>query len=226
MFDGILLINKPSGPTSHDVVNIVRRKFKTKKVGHLGTLDPLATGLLIVAIGKATKTAQTIVKDVKEYEFKLKLGISTETDDLAGKTVFEKELPSNCIDKLKSILPKFIGSINQIPPNYSAIKKNGKKLYELARQGIEVKPDPRPVEIFNIDILEINLPSISMRMSCSSGTYVRSVCRDIGLDLGCGGVANDINRTKIGEYILSNAITLDKILSLDFNDLHTYLQTT
>ncbi|MBT3181974.1 MAG: tRNA pseudouridine(55) synthase TruB [Deltaproteobacteria bacterium] len=209
--DGVLIIDKPSGMTSHDVVQRVKDLIGAKKVGHLGTLDPAATGVLPLVINGATKHAARLAGVEKIYEFTLKLGVSTETDDDTGKLRQEFKVPADAADKLKEILPQFEGRIMQKPPAFSAVKIRGKRAYKLARRGEAVDPDKRPVHVDNISILDTYIPDIKMKLECKSGTYVRSICRDIGEMMGCGGHASGIRRLRSGSYTIDNAVSLDEI---------------
>jgi len=213
--NGIIIIDKPAGMTSHDVVAIVRRISGVKKVGHMGTLDPAATGVLPLALGKATKSASKISIKDKTYEFTLRLGAATSTDDDEGEVIFEGAIPVDLAERLKSLLPKYVGDIMQRPPKYSAIKVDGRRAYELARKGIDFELEKRPVRVDSLEILEFfaseTETEVRMRMACGSGTYVRSICRDLGEDLGCGGHARDICRTMHGHYSISEALSLSEL---------------
>jgi len=209
--DGVLIVDKPKGLTSHDVVQKVKELIGAKKVGHLGTLDPAATGVLPLVIDGATKHAARLAGVEKVYEFTLNLGVSTETDDDSGKLRQEFSVPADAVDKLKEVLPQFKGQIMQKPPAFSAVKIRGKRAYKLARRGAAVDPDKRPVQVDNLYILGGYSPNIKMKLECKSGTYVRSLCRDIGEALGCGGHASEIRRLKSGTYIIDKAVSLDEI---------------
>jgi tRNA pseudouridine55 synthase len=223
--DGILLINKPAGMTSHDVVMKVRRFLHTKKVGHCGTLDPDATGVLVVCVNKATKAIQFITANEKEYIAVLSLGKSTDTYDASGKILEEKEF--NGISHLEETVSSFIGKQLQIPPIYSAIKVNGKKLYEYARENKEVEIKPREVEIKELEILKVENNEITMRVLCSKGTYIRSLCFDLAKQLGYPGHMKSLIRSQSGDFKLENCYSLEDIemgnyemISIDeaFND--------
>jgi len=209
--DGILIIDKPAGPTSHDVVSIVKRLTGAKKVGHLGTLDPEASGVLPLAINDATKSAGLLAGTEKVYECTLVLGKTTETDDDVGATLSERVVPADAVERLSGVLQGFTGSIMQRPPKYSAVKVRGRRAYELARKKVEFEIDPRPVRVDSIEVLKVALPEVRIRVACNSGTYVRSLCRDIGEALGCGGCARDIRRLKSGPYIIDKAIHLEEL---------------
>lgn len=217
--DGIININKPLGITSFDVVRIIKKTAKTKKVGHTGTLDPEASGVLPVCIGKGTKIVDFIMNNTKEYEAVLKLGITTDTYDSTGKTVNLTEVNLSNNDII-AVISKFIGNIKQIPPMYSAIKIKGQKLYELARQGIVIDRKPREITISSIDILSIEIPYVSMRIKCSKGTYIRSLCNDIGNELGCGGIMWALKRTATGIFTINNSVQLT---DLDENNICNYI---
>ncbi|MFC1613420.1 tRNA pseudouridine(55) synthase TruB [Patescibacteria group bacterium] len=210
----LLLIDKPKGITSHDVVDELRKITGIKKIGHAGTLDPMAEGLLVVGIGReSTKKLGSIAKDTKKiYEAKLFLGKETDTYDADGKIVSEIEnfLPPS-ITVIEKFLNKFKGAISQLPPKFSAIKIKGKKAYELARKGEEVKLEPRKITIYNIKILKYCFPILSIEIECSSGTYIRSLAYDIGKELGCGAHLSGLRRTVIGEFNLKNAVNLEKL---------------
>ncbi|MEG1255180.1 tRNA pseudouridine(55) synthase TruB [Clostridium sp.] len=204
---GVLNINKPLGITSFDVVRKVKRLSKGKKVGHGGTLDPEASGVLPVCIGRATKAIEFIMEDTKEYIAKVKLGVVTDTYDREGKVLRENEV-SVTNDEIIKVIEKFVGNIDQVPPMYSALKQNGKKLYELAREGKEVYREPRKITIYSIDILTIESPIVEIKVSCSKGTYIRSLCYDIGEELGCGGMMWGLERTSTGPFSISGSVNL------------------
>lgn len=205
--DGILNIYKEAGWTSHDVVAKLRGILKTRKIGHTGTLDPDAVGVLPVCIGRATKACDMLTDKSKVYEAVLRLGITTDTEDMSGKVLSENAVLVTA-EEVKEAVQSFLGDYDQIPPMYSAIKVQGKKLYELAREGKVIERKPRPVTIYQLDILEIDLPKVRLRISCSKGTYIRSLCRDIGEKLGCGGCMEQLIRTRVGEFTLEQSITL------------------
>lgn len=209
--DGILIIDKPAGPTSHDVVQIVKRITGARKVGHLGTLDPAATGVLPLAIDGATKFASSLSGREKTYEFTLCLGVVTDTDDNAGRVLATAPLCDDIMGRLEAALPHFIGRIMQRPPAYSAKKVEGRRAYELARRGMEVPVEPKAVIIKNLYITSICTPNVNMMLECETGTYVRALCRDIGEYLGCGAHAAGIRRLRSGPYIIDEAVTLDEL---------------
>jgi tRNA pseudouridine55 synthase len=212
MEGGFILINKPAGITSHDVADKLREITGVKKIGHSGTLDPFATGLLILGIGrKFTKKLSIFQKKDKEYVATLRLGAESDTFDREGKIVEKKveEIPER--KEIEEVLKSFVGEIEQIPPVFSAKKIKGKKLYELARKGIKVEPKPQKVKIYEISILEYKFPYLKIKVKCSSGTYIRSLANDIGKKLGCGAYVEELIRTKIGEFSLENAVELSKL---------------
>lgn len=207
---GILNVYKPKGMTSHDVVSFVRRQLKMKRIGHTGTLDPLATGVLPVLVGNATKLSDLIMADEKKYKARVTLGITTDTDDSTGEIIERKDV-SVTEEKLKETVKKFVGEIAQIPPMYSAIKVDGQKLYRLARQGIEIERKPRDITIYSIDISNFDGISFDMDVHCSKGTYIRALCRDIGDALGTGAVMSELERTMSGVFTKENAYSFEQI---------------
>lgn len=213
--DGVIVINKPIGRTSHDMVGFCRRLFDIKKVGHTGTLDPDASGVLPVCIGKATKAADMLTASDKTYRTQLVLGMTTDTQDASGEILTEQ--PVNVSQKdIEEAVMSFVGEIEQIPPMFSAIKKDGKKLYELARAGITIEREKRKVRIFDIKICEIDMDkqAVTLEISCSKGTYIRTLCEDIGLKLGCGAYMNTLVRTKSADFTLSDSYTQDELLKM------------
>lgn len=206
---GILLVDKPEGISSHDVVNRIRRRFQTKRVGHAGTLDPLATGALVVAVGPATRFLQYLSLEPKEYVGTVTFGVTTSTLDREGEILQELPVPPNLSQILADSLAGFTGLIEQIPPMYSAIKKDGKPLYELARQGKTVERRPRRVHIDTLEVLKLESPEAEMRVVCSGGTYVRTLADDIGKAVGCGAYLSSLRRTRVGRFNLENAVSLD-----------------
>jgi len=219
MEGGFILINKPKGITSHDVVDKLREITKMKKIGHAGTLDPLAEGLLILGIGKKfTKKLSIFQNKDKEYIACLKLGVASDTFDKEGKITEKKirKIPQR--KEVKKILKTFLGEIFQIPPIFSAKKIKGKKLYELARKGIRIKPKPEKVKIYEISILKYKFPYLKIKLTCSSGTYIRSLANDIGKKLKCGALVEKLVRTKIDKFSIKNAITLSKLNSQNWKD--------
>lgn len=209
--NGILVIDKPAGLTSHDVVNSVRKIALTRKVGHAGTLDPFATGVLVVGVGQGTKALTFLKEDDKEYEATLRLGVETDTLDRDGRIVKETPCPDITHGDMERILASFIGKQNQIPPRFAAIKKDGIPFYKLARKGLEFEVPPRGIEIFGITLLSIDMPQVSFRVRCSSGTYVRSLARDIGSKIGCGGYLESLRRLRSGRFGIEKAVSLEKL---------------
>lgn len=215
--NGILNVYKPTGITSFDVVRKIRKISNVKKVGHAGTLDPEASGVLLVCIGKATKAIDYIMGDFKIYDTELKLGVTTDTYDREGKILTESEVKvSN--DEIMQAINSFVGEIKQVPPMYSALKVNGKKLYELARAGIEIEREARSITIYSIDIMEVKLPYVKFRVKCSKGTYIRSLCYDIGQRLKCGGMMWNLQRTAIGGFQIEDSINIDNLNVENLNE--------
>lgn len=228
--DGVLLVNKPAGMTSHDVVNKVRKIFHTKKVGHCGTLDPDATGVLVLCIGKATKALQFLMSEEKEYLATLTLGSLTDTYDASGKVLEEKAFQG--VEHVDEVLKSFLGQQEQIPPMYSAIKVNGKKLYEYARSGETVEVAPRKITIHKIDLVEQKNENIIFKVQCSKGTYIRSLCVDIAKKLDYPGHMSYLVRTQSGKFRIEDCYSLEdiennnfKLLSLEeaFNHYEKYI---
>ena len=218
--NGILNIDKPQGITSHDVVDIVRKIFPGIKVGHTGTLDPIATGVLPICIGKATKLSDELLSENKVYKVKMLLGVETDTYDITGKIVFANTLNEDEI-YIKERIKRFIGKSSQIPPIYSAIKIKGKKAYEYARNGENVSLKHREIEIFNIDDIDVNLRKrqVSFVVSCTKGTYIRSLVHDIGIKLGCGATMIELKRLKTGDFDINDSIDLYEFLNLEYLDM-------
>ena len=211
---GFILINKPSGITSHDVVDYLRKITGIKKIGHSGTLDPLATGLLILGIGRgATKLLYKFLNEKKEYIAKIRLGAISTTYDREGEIVFKENVKIPTAEEVKKILKKFCGKIEQIPPYFSAKKIKGKKMYELARKGKEVELKPIRVEIHKISFLKYKWPFLEIKVNCSSGTYIRSLANDIGKELDCGGYIEELTRIRIGKFCLDEAVGLYELNS-------------
>lgn len=209
---GFILINKQPGPTSHDVVGKLRRITKIRRIGHAGTLDPFASGLLLIAVGReSTKKISQFVKLSKEYIADVFFGAETDTYDRDGKTTKKYECAEIDQEKVEEILKKFIGKQKQIPPMYSAKKVGGQKLYELARKNIEIEREPSDVEIYDLEILQYKWPILKLRIACSSGTYIRSLAFDIGRKLNCGAYLEELKRTKIGEYRVENSVQTDQL---------------
>lgn len=224
MTDGILLVHKPAGITSFDVVARIRRLYGTKKVGHTGTLDPMATGLLGVLIGRAVKASEFLTEKDKEYIAGLRLGLTTDTEDTTGKTLTESDdIPEK--EEVLSAARSFVGNIMQVPPLYSALKVNGQKLVDLARQGLTVEREARPITVYEIDI-DGDGKDYTMRVACSKGTYIRTLCADIGKKLGCGGAMSSLIRTKAGIFDLENAYTLDALEAMTPEERYAKLLPT
>lgn len=218
--NGVLNIFKNSGMSSFDVVRIVRKVACEKKVGHTGTLDPEAIGVLPVCLGKATKIIDYIMNDKKSYKVKFKLGVTTTTYDLEGEILSESDTSNITVEETLEAINKFKGTYNQVPPMYSALKKNGVRLYELARKGIEVEREGRPITIYDIKDIEINLPYISMEVTCSKGTYIRSLCYDIGEALKVGACMTDLRRTETSCFHERDSINIKDLTS---ENIHNYI---
>ncbi len=216
---GILIVDKPKGMTSHDVVALVRRHFRIKKVGHAGTLDPNATGVLVLLLGKATKLSETFLNQDKEYEAVMKLGEKTDSGDAEGKVIKVAEVRIT-EDELRKVIDDFRGEIEQVPPMFSAKKIDGKKLYKLARKGLEVKREPRKVWIKEIEVKNVSVPLVHFRVVCSKGTYIRQLADDIGDALGCGANLAELRRTRSGEFDLAKAVTFDVLSEMDREEFY------
>ena len=211
--NGIIIIDKPQEWTSNDVVSRLRRVFNTRRIGHGGTLDPMATGGLPVFVGRATRGVEFFEHAQKVYETTIRFGLTTDTEDITGKVLTENQV-SLTEDDLLAVLPKFRGDILQVPPMYSAIKVNGQKLYDLARKGREVERQPRGITIHELELLEFTGNEARLRVRCSKGTYIRTLCKDIGEALGCGGSMAALRRVEAGEYTLEGSIPLRQLLDL------------
>lgn len=210
--DGLLIVNKPKGYTSHDVVNVVRKQLNIKKVGHTGTLDPNATGVLPILIGKATKISKYLIEHNKTYIATVKLGEKTDTGDSEGQVVETKKIPEGLKkEDINKVLQSFLGKQKQLPPMYSAIKVNGKKLYEYAREGKELEIKPRDIEIYKIELLEYKNSKIKFEVECSKGTYIRTLCEDIAEKIETVGYMEELQRTKVNNFQIENSILLDNI---------------
>src|SRR6267142_1862936 len=212
--DGAILIDKPAGPTSHDVVDAIRRHFGIKKVGHCGTLDPNATGLLIIVLGRGTKLSEKLMSDDKVYEGTIKFGETTNSYDTDGELVASLPVPPMTLDELNEATATFIGDQMQMPPMVSAIKKDGVPLYKLARKGIEVEREPRLIHIYNFRFTEYREPLGVFRVACTKGTYVRSLAHDLGQKLGCGAHLAELRRSAAGKFDVADATKLDDVLKL------------
>lgn len=211
--NGIVIVHKEAGYTSHDVVAKMRGICGLRKVGHTGTLDPEAEGVLPVCLGNATKVCDMLADRDKEYVAELLLGVETDTQDTTGRILAEHE-PETDEGRVRSAVLSFQGDYLQMPPMYSALKVNGKKLYELARAGKEVERTPRPVKIYELEILDCRLPAVTFRAVCSKGTYIRTLCSDIGRKIGCGGAMRNLLRTRVGGFKLESARTLGQLQAL------------
>ena len=217
MVNGILIVDKPQGFTSHDVVAKLRGMLRQKKIGHAGTLDPMATGVLVVLLGNATRASDHASGQSKEYVARLRLGLTTDTQDITGATLEEHPVEVG-EEALRAVLPAFTGDIQQLPPMYSAISVNGKRLYDLARKGVEVERQSRDIVIEQLELLPreegLQAHDYDLRALCSKGTYVRTICHDIGAALGCGGCMAALRRTRSGRFTLQDALTFEEIAAL------------
>lgn len=209
--NGIVIIDKPQGWTSQDVTARLRRVFQTRRIGHGGTLDPMATGVLPVFVGRATRGVEFFEHAEKTYETILRLGLTTDTEDTTGAVLEEKEVDITQ-EQVETVLERFRGEILQVPPMYSALKINGQKLCDLARKGREVERQPRPITIHELTLLEMGETTLRLRVRCSKGTYIRTLCKDIGAALGCGGCMAELRRTTAGEYTIQESVPLLQLL--------------
>ena len=223
---GVLIVNKHAGVTSHDIVNRIRRLYGTRRVGHTGTLDPIATGVLVVLIGRAAKASEYLASDRKRYRATLRLGLTTDTEDTTGTVLTSTEsIPS--FSEIEAILPEFRGKIQQIPPMYSALKVGGKKLVDLARQGVTVERQAREIEIFSLSASPLSAPTdVALDVTCSGGTYIRTLCADIGARLGCGGAMATLDRVETGGFSLAESHTLDELDAMSPDELSSLLIPT
>ena len=218
--NGVIIVDKQKGKTSFDEIRDIRKTYNIKKVGHAGTLDPMATGVLIILVGEATKLSDYLMNHDKEYIATLKLGKKTDTGDSEGTIIEEKEIPNLCKENVQNVLNTFIGKSKQIPPMYSAIKVNGKKLYELAREGKEIERQERKIEIYSLEIIKLieenkKIAEIEFKVNCSKGTYIRTLCEDIAEKLGTCGYMKELRRTRVGRFTLNDKdkfITLEEIM--------------
>jgi tRNA pseudouridine55 synthase len=217
--DGAILIDKPAGPTSHDVVDAIRRRFQIKKVGHCGTLDPNATGLLIIVLGRGTKLSERLMGDDKVYEGTIKFGETTDSYDADGELTASLPVPPLTLEQLNEEAAKFLGDQMQMPPMVSAIKKNGVPLYKLARKGIEVEREPRLIHIYNFRFTNYSELLAQFRVACTKGTYIRSIAHDLGQKLGCGAHLATLRRSESGKFSVADALTLDAVLKLTTTEL-------
>ena len=209
--NGIVIIDKPQGWTSQDVTARLRRVFNTRRIGHGGTLDPMATGVLPVFVGRATRGVEFFEHAEKIYETVLRLGLTTDTEDITGTVLTQTECHVTA-EMVEAVLPRFRGNILQVPPMYSALKVNGQKLYDLARKGKEVERQPRPITIHELKLLGMGAEGVHLRVHCSKGTYIRTLCKDIGAALGCGGCMAALRRVQAGEYTAGESVPLDVLL--------------
>jgi tRNA pseudouridine55 synthase len=215
---GILVVDKEKGMTSHDVVACVRRRFGIKKVGHAGTLDPNATGVLVLLLGKATKLSGKFTNDDKEYEAVMKLGEKTDSGDSDGEIISRREI--SCSEKeIKNIMLGFIGDIEQVPPMVSAKKIDGKRLYKMARKGLYVERNPQNITIKELEVTEIRLPEVFFRVLCSKGTYIRQIADDAGEKLGCGAHLTELRRTRSGDFSVSKAVSFSRLGKMNMDEL-------
>lgn len=217
--DGALLVDKPVGPTSHDVVDAVRRQFQLRKVGHCGTLDPNATGLLVLVLGRATRLSERLMSDDKVYEGILRLGESTSTYDAQGELTHSLPVPPLTLDQLNEVAQTFVGDQMQLPPMVSAVKQNGVPLYKLARKGIEVERKERFIHIYSFQISQYSEPDAHFRVACTKGTYVRTLAHDLGQKLGCGAHLASLRRLVSGKFDVAHALPLDAVLRLSSAEL-------
>lgn len=221
--EGILLVDKPQGITSHDVVSKMRRVYHMKKVGHAGTLDPMATGLLLILIGKATKVSQYLMSLSKEYTGTIRLGQNTDSQDADGEMVEERPVPEFTEDAVKAEMKTFLGDQYQTPPMFSAKKINGQKLYKLARQGKTVEREPRVIHISRFDMTDFSLPEVSFIVGTSKGAYVRTIAYDLGEKLGCGGHLNVLRRTAVGDFRVEKSATIEELEAMSPSALRKQL---
>ncbi len=213
--DGIIVVDKPSGMTSHDVVAIIRRKLRQKRVGHAGTLDPLATGVLVILVGGSTRLSDKFVAFDKGYSATLKLGVKTRSADIQGDVLLERPYEMVTRAMIEASFRKFTGLIDQVPPMVSAVKHKGERLYKLARKGVTVDRPARQIRIDVLELLSFESPLAAFHLDCSKGTYVRQLAEDVGEDLGCGACITEIRRTKVGPFTIQEAVKLD-----DVNETH------
>jgi tRNA pseudouridine55 synthase len=216
--DGAILIDKPAGPTSHDVVDAIRDEFKLKKVGHCGTLDPNATGLLVIVLGRGTKLSEKLMSSDKVYEGTIKFGETTDSYDADGELVASLPVPPLTVEELNRLAAEFVGDQMQMPPMVSAIKKDGIPLYKLARKGVEVERKPRLVHVYNFKFSDYHEPVGQFRVACTKGTYVRSLAQDLGQKVGCGAHLLNLRRVTSGKFDVADAIEFEQVLKLSVPD--------
>lgn len=219
VFDGVLLVDKPPGPTSHDIVDLVRRRFRFDKVGHGGTLDPQATGLLVMLIGRGTKLSNIVMTSDKTYEGFMRLGLTTDSQDATGKVLTESDASAITLAMVEQAAAAFRGDIMQMPPMVSAVKKGGTALYKLARKGKTVEREAKLVHVYELNLLGLEAPRVQFVMRCSKGTYVRTICHDIGQALGCGAILDQLRRTRSGAWSVADAVTSEQLLNMDMAQL-------
>lgn len=221
--EGILLIDKPTGMTSHDVVDQVRRKLRMKRIGHAGTLDPMATGLLIILVGKATKLSQYLTSLDKTYSGTIKLGEATNTQDADGEITTTKPVPELTLEQVNAEVSSFLGDQYQTPPMFSAVKINGQRLYKLARKGQEVEREPRFIRVSRFDVTRFESPEIDFSLDCSKGTYVRTLASDLGEKIGCGGHLIALRRDASDQFDVSRAVELDAFKAMEISAIESVL---
>ncbi len=214
---GVVIINKHEGVTSHRIISILRRMYDTQRVGHTGTLDPMATGVLPVMIGRAVKASDYLMMHDKEYVCEMKLGLTTDTEDITGEVLLRSdEIPTE--DEVRAACASFVGKIMQVPPMYSAVKVGGRKLIDIAREGGEVEREAREVTVHSMDVTKLSDDTYSIRVECSKGTYIRTLCNDIGKKLGCGAVMSKLTRTRTGSFTLDEAYTIEQLEQMTFKE--------
>lgn len=211
ILEGLLLVDKPVGMTSHDVVDVARRRFRIRRVGHGGTLDPAATGLLILLVGRATRKARMLLSADKTYRATLRLGISTDTQDREGRVLRTRPVPALSREQVDVVCRRFVGEIQQEVPAYSAARVKGQRFYDLARAGKPVPRRVRKVHVRQLEVRGLRLPDVDLTITCSSGTYIRTLCADVGEALGCGGHLYALSRTRVGPFALEEAVSLEKM---------------
>lgn len=221
---GILVIDKPKSMTSHDVVDIVRRLFNTRRVGHAGTLDPIATGVLVVLVGEATGRSRHLSGQDKEYAAVMRLGVTTDTADAFGKVIDSSDTQGIGAEEIREAIMSFKGEIEQVPPMFSAVKFKGKSLYKWARKGVTVHREPRRVIIKELSVKSADPPDVAFDVVCSKGTYIRQLCADIGLKLGCGAHMSKLKRIRSGDFHISQAIGLHRLGSMEAGELRGILR--
>jgi len=221
--EGVLLVDKPSGMTSHDVVYHLRRKLQIKKIGHAGTLDPMATGLLVMLIGKATRISQYLISVDKAYEGEATLGVVTDSQDAEGEVMETRPVPELTAEQVRETMKTFLGDQYQMPPMHSAIKIGGVPLYKLARKGEEVEREPRFIRIASFELLSFTPPKLTFSVACTKGTYVRTIANDLGQKLGCGAHLSALRRTASGKFNISQCLPLDRIEALPLSEIEKRL---